>query len=192
MEKLQIKRVRQYKPYHDLLGVASMTLEDAENKKPGYYYLQMITITFSALAIEAIANSLGAHFIDRWKDFENASPIAKLRLICDYFNIEINFESKPWSTILWLMKLRNKIAHAKPELIYLNKIMTEEKFKKIKYETPQSKLDEYITLSKAKEALESVEEIKNLLCSKIPEEERFEFSSDSWSGTTRHIKNKIL
>lgn len=177
-----MKQIRPFKPYHDLLGVASMALDDAKNKKRGFYYSQMIAITFSALAIEALANSFGEHFINRWEDYESSSPMAKLRVICSYFEITIDFTCKPWSTLLWLKKFRNKIAHAKPELIKLDEIMTEEKFEKIRYETPKSKLDEYITLSKAKEAYESVDKIKDVLCDKIPEDKKGDFSNESWSG----------
>jgi hypothetical protein len=111
-------------------------LESAELKTPGWLYYELTAITFSALSLEAPTNSFGEKFVARWYDYESSSPIAKLRIICSQLNVEPDFEKEPWAATLWLLKSRNKVAHARPESINFDKTMTDEDFQKICFEFP--------------------------------------------------------
>jgi hypothetical protein len=64
-----------------LIAAARSALQDAEAKGPGSFYSELTAMTFSALAIEALCNSIGERMLEDWKDFESATPIAKLRLL---------------------------------------------------------------------------------------------------------------
>jgi len=187
MKKGRIKRYRDYHPYHQLLGAAQMALESAEEEDPGYYYHQMIAITFSALAFESIVNSFGNHFIKNWNDFESARPKAKLRIVCDHFNIDPNFEEDPWSCVTWLMGFRNNIAHAKPEFIKFDKDMTETQFEKIKYEPPKSKIEKTISLPSAQRAVKSIEMIKEIFCDQLSENDWGNLLGDGFHGSSHTI-----
>lgn len=167
-----------------------MALESAEEKKPGYSYYQMIAITFAALAIESLGNSFGKQFIERWDDFETASPIAKLRIVCQHLNIKINFNKKPWSTVLWLITFRNKIAHARSEMINFDEEMTDNKFDKIRYDFPLSKFEKELSLPNAKRAVSSIKIIKEMLLKRLSEEDKDigNFELDGYQGSASLIQ----
>lgn len=166
-----------------LLGAARMALQDAADKRPGYFYHQLIVITFAGLAIEAICNAFGEHYVPDWKDFESSSPTAKLRVICDHFAIDYSRNDEPWSTAVWLANTRNKIAHAKPEFVSENYIWFREEYDARQTEEPKSKLERQITLGKAKKAYESAYKIKELFSECIPVGDRHGLQNEGWSGS---------
>lgn len=187
MKKLKVQRVRHFHAYHQLLQTAQMALEDIEEGRRGSYHYQTIAITFSALALESIVNSFGEQFVNGWSDFETASPIAKLRVVFLHFDLNIDTEKDPWSAAIWLVKFRNKIAHAKPEQVKFNGELTEEQFEKFRYEPPESKLEKTISLTNAKRAVAAIETIKDMLCEKLSIEEIENFLCDGWHGSASII-----
>ncbi len=189
MNNLSVNKERLFSAHHMHLGAAYMALQDAIDKKPGYFYHQLISITFSALAIEAICNAFGDRYIPNWKDFESSSPLAKLRVLCEHFSIEYSRNSEPWSTAVWLIGLRNKIAHAKPEFVSEQYTIHRDEYDKKGLEEPKSKLENQITLSNAKKAYESANIIKKLLCECIPVKDRHGLLNDGWTGSTSLVDN---
>ena len=182
--KYRVQRDRDFKPHHILIGTAKIALESAEAKTPGWLYYELTAITFSALALEALTNSFGEKLVSRWDDFETASPIAKLRIICSRLLVEPDFEKEPWSVALWLVKFRNKIAHAKPESIKFDKTMTENDFQKIQFEFPRSKLEMQINLENAKRSVSTIDQILELFYLPLKSDEKYCLYSDGFSGTT--------
>ena len=139
-------------------------------------------ITFSALALEALGNAFGEKFNPRWEDFESASPIAKLRLVCQRFEIVPDFGKEPWSTTLWLVRFRNKVAHAKPEFIKEEKIITREEYDKLGGQCPESKLEKQVSLENAQRAFPCIRDIHIMLCERIPPEQIGGLIADGWSS----------
>jgi hypothetical protein len=172
-----------------LLSAARMALQDAEEKKPGYFYHQLITIAFSGLAIEAICNAFGDYYLPDWKDYESSSPTAKLRVLCAHYDIEYSRDKEPWSTALWLVRIRNKIAHAKPQLVSKHHVWSRAEFDKRQTEEPKSNLEKQITLGKAKKAYEAAYRIKELFSACIPVEDRHGLQNDGWSGSASLLNN---
>lgn len=135
--------------------------------RDGYFLYELMTITFSALAIEAMVNAFGEKLIKKWEHFESSSPIAKLRIICTSLDISVDFQKEPWSTSIWLINFRNKVVHAKPEFIEDVKDMPKETHEKVMYEFPKSKLETQVSLGTAERALSAVKKIHENLCAKI-------------------------
>ena len=183
MDNLNVTRERHFSAHHMLLGAAKMALEDAKAKRPGWFYNHLIVITFSALSIEAIANAFGKRYIEKWKDFESSSPIAKIRILCNHFSVEMNSEKEPWSTAIWLMGLRNKIAHAKPELLEENHIWSREEHDKRQMEEPKAKIEKQMTLGNARRAYRAATKIKDLFCNSIHIEDQPGLRNDCWFGS---------
>ncbi|OOY37351.1 hypothetical protein BOV90_10430 [Solemya velum gill symbiont] len=186
-EKVAVNREKHFSLHHSLLGAARVSLEDATNKRDGYYYHQLITITMSALAIEAICNAFGDRYINDWRDFEKSSPIAKLRLICEHFDIEFDRSKEPWSTVVWLMGMRNKIAHAKPKFVSEKHEWSRSEYDRRLSEEPRSKLEKEITLGRAKQAYKCADNIKNLLSEYIPTADRHGLRNEGWTGSAKLI-----
>jgi hypothetical protein len=166
-----------------LIGAARVALEDAKKKKPGWFYDELTAMVMSALAVEALANAFGKRLIDDWVDFESSTSMAKLRLICQHLEIEFDQNKEPWSTAKWLSKFRNKIAHAKPELVTENYVSTRDEYEKKRRDMPTSALEAQITHGNAARAYGGVERIKTILSEKVPPGESFGLYSDVSLGS---------
>jgi hypothetical protein len=83
-----------------------------------------------------------------------------------------------------LVKFRNAIAHAKPQFVVTEKILTEEEHNRHMPDRPESKLEREITLGNAKRAVATAKRVKELLCSKVPQEIALGLTVDAWSGRT--------
>ena len=182
---LRVQREREFSPHHILIGSAMLALERARKREPGWLYDELVAITFSAMALEALANAFGERLIQRWKvDYESASPIAKLRIISANLRIpEPDFERDPWAFALWLTRFRNKVAHAKPESIKFDTTMSGAEFEKSRFELPKSKLELEISLENAERALKTIDAIFELLCRHTPVEQINGLLSDGFSGS---------
>lgn len=181
-KKFRVQREREFKPHHILIGTATMALESAETRTPGWTYYELTAITFSALALEAITNSFGERLIPRWCDFESSSPIAKLRVICARLGMDPDFEREPWNVAAWLMKFRNKVAHARPESIRYDRTLSEKELAKIRFEFPSSKMEMEISLQNAKRAVAAIDQILELFYPKLNRDDRIHLYHDGFTG----------
>jgi hypothetical protein len=186
-DKLRVTRKRSFSAHHMLIGAARMSLEDAEAKRPGWAYSQLTAITLCGLAVEAICNAVGERIVEDWKDFENASPNAKLRLLCERLQVPYAKDQEPWSTVRWLIKQRNAIAHAKPQLLEEEHVWTRDEFDRKRKESPLSDLEKELSLGNAKRALKAVKEVLLRVTQAIPAENRFALYSDGWESSASMV-----
>ncbi len=188
--KLKVTTERKFSAHHLLIRTARLALDDAKAKRPGWFNSQLVAITLCALSIEAICNSIGDRVIPNWKDFESSSPIAKLRILCDHLKVHYDTSEEPWTSARWLYKFRNLIAHAKPELILEEELLSREEYDNRHGNFPMSKLEKQITFDNAIRALQTAEKIKDILCAGIPPENAIGLYADaSWGRATPHNDN---
>lgn len=182
----RFKRIqeRSFSAHHMLIRVASRANDRAKKREPGWMYEELTAMTFSALAIEALCNAIGDRVFADWKDFESASPNAKLRLLADRLGLKYSKDVEPWATARWLVKFRNLIAHAKPELLVEEKIITEQDYDERLFDAPKAKLEKWINSPNADRAVCGAEEIKELLIRGMPPQDALGLAADAWSGTT--------
>lgn len=183
-KRLIRKQERHFSAHHMLIRAARSALQGAESNGQGSFYSALTAMTFSALAIEALCNSIGERMIEDWKDFENATPNAKLRLLAARLGIEYKKDAEPWAAARRFVRFRNAIAHAKPEFVVQEKTLTEEEHNRRPSDRPKSKLEKQITLGNARRAVAAAENVKDLLCSKVSDEIALGLSVDAWSGRT--------
>ena len=183
-DRVRVQREREFSPHHILIGAAMASLERAKAQPDGWFYDALVAMTFSAMALEALPNAFGERLIERWKDYESASPIAKLRIVANRLNLpEPSFNTEPWDFAQWLMQFRNKVAHAKPQPVKINTTMTRAVFEKMRFEIPAAKLERDISLENAEKALATVSAIFELLCKNTPNDQLSGLLYDSFSGT---------
>jgi hypothetical protein len=163
-----------------LIGAARAALDDAQDKRPGWFYSELTAITMSALALEAICNSVGERVVEEWKDFESCSPLAKMRLLCQHLDLTFDRTKEPWASAIWLGKFRNQIAHAKPELIQESQVVTRAQYDKKPRTEPLSKLEKCVTTGNARRSVQAAEAVKDLFCSKVQPDDALGLYSDSW------------
>lgn len=167
-DRLLVTSERSFSAHHMLISAARVAVDGAKSKRPGWSYDSLVGVTLCALSIEAMCNSIGERVIDDWKDFESAGPNAKLRLLSERLEVDYKKDQEPWKGARWLCRIRNRIAHAKPELIKVEKVLTRTEFDKSPVEFPQSKLEKEITIENAERALWVAESVKEFLCRNIP------------------------
>jgi len=182
-----LKRIqeRNFSAHHMLIRVASRANERAKKHEPGWMYDELTAMTFSALAIEALCNSIGDRVFDEWDDFESSSPNAKLRLLTGRLGVKYVKDEEPWATARWLVKFRNLVAHAKPEVIVEEKLINQEEYDERLFDAPKSKLEKWINEANADRAVRGAEQIKDVLIGNMPSEETLGLTADAWSGRTR-------
>jgi hypothetical protein len=182
--KIRVQKQRDFEPQHLLMRVAENALVDAENKIPGWKNQEIVAITFSALAIEALANSFGSKLKLCSDDFKSGSPVKKLEIICAELEITPDWSNGHWAAIWWLANLRNEIAHAEPQpLIPYDKILSSDRFHHFFHEElPSSTLENEMTLGNARRAVNAVAEIKWIFLSKNKCKQFSSLYSDGFSG----------
>ncbi len=183
-KNISVRAERFYSAHHTLLRLAKHELEKAKVEDAGWVNTQFSAITFSALAIEAICNAVGERVIDNWIDFENCSPIAKVRLICEHLGIGYDASREPWGGFIWLCKTRNLIAHPKAESIEYEASMTKHEFDNMHQRNPvESNLEKRITLDKAQKSVATVEALLKLFCDKLTHKQKFGIEFDMWHSS---------
>jgi len=175
---------RHFSAHHALLRVARHEIERAKRKELGWFDSTFVVLTFSALAIEAITNAVGERVVTDWKDFESASPSAKVRLLADRLGIEYSPTGDPWETIRWLGKFRNSVAHAKPERVVHDQRITAKEANQRSTDPPKSKLERDVTLANATRALDAVNLLMAMYCEKVSDEDRVGLNADGWFTST--------
>lgn len=171
-----------------LIRAAEIARDRAKEKKPGWMFDELTAMTFAALAIEALCNSIGDRVIEGWeKDFESSSPNAKLRILTKELGIKYEKDTEPWSAARELIKFRNLVAHAKPQVIVEERVMTQEEYDKRLFDVPESKLEKLINSANADRAVRTVQKMKDILIEKLEAEDKLGLTADGWSGhTTEH------
>ena len=180
---IRVKQERTYSAHHRLLDVATRSAECSKIPEQGWRDHVLIAITFSGLALEAFCNVAGDRLVSDWKDFENSSPIAKLRIICQHLKIPFDRGAQPWQDIFWLVGFRNRIAHAKPEYIKINKVISRQEYETIRGGSPQAKLELEMTSEKAEQSVAAVNKVIDKICDIVPVENCFGLRSDSSFGS---------
>lgn len=191
-DKLHVKQARHYSAHHALLGTAYMALKSARKKESGYYYHQLIAITFSALAIEGLYNAVGDRLIDRWnKDFEGIKPHAKLRIICQHLQIEVDFSKEPWASVIWIFRYRNKIVHPKSSFLQNEVILDSSVYETRSGMYPESDLEKLTTLDNAERAVDTAITLKHLFVEHMSIDDSEGIISDGYTSVGTPVINTI-
>ena len=182
MNKASVKvdSQRHYAPHHLLFATASTALEDAESDRSGKVYYITMTITFSALALEALANSFGERLLKGWIDIERKSTIEKLGAIAKALAIPIDLKKEPWSTAVWLTDLRNDIVHAKPEHIHLHCRISCAAYEKKHHFCPKASIEKKLTIGNARRAAKQTRRIMYTLAKALPANRLDGLLADGW------------
>jgi hypothetical protein len=190
---VKISKDRESKPHLLLIAAARTGLEDAEAKESGRTHYELMVITFSALALEAFANTFCKKFSVNWSQKRNRKQnrkekysklVAKLKAICQRLKIEANFENqKPWSFVQWLIDFRDDIAHANLEIIPFSEVVAIENcdFWRV-HNPPPSEIEIRINLENARLSVKVVDEILDMIYQKLTLEERASVFFDGYSG----------
>jgi hypothetical protein len=106
-------------PAFELSETARYALEKATDKPEGSFYELLTAVLLSALTFEAVLNQVGAHVWGQesamWAAIEKARPMDKFQAIAEQARFRFDAGARPYQTVDAVMKLRNDLAHGKPE-----------------------------------------------------------------------------
>jgi hypothetical protein len=126
MSTAKVVQERVFLPYELYIDSARHFVAEFDRKEYVSWYDLAAAVTLLALSVEAIANTIGEHVIEDFKDFESSSPKAKIRLICEKLGIQFDRTTSPFTGVLELLRVRNQLAHPK--------------FQRLKYESKEMPL----------------------------------------------------
>ena len=175
---------REFFAHHMLLHAASLSIAHAEATQVGQFNNCLAAMTMTALAVESLVNAVGSRISVDWLEFEKLQPHEKISNLISQLSIDRDSNIDPWSTIKFLGKFRNQIAHAKPELIVKDSHLSESALDCLTLVTPQSKLEREITVGNARRVHRAVEQLKGILTDAMPVEKSFGIYADMWSSST--------
>ena len=179
-------KTRRYSAHHFLLNVAQDILEGSKEHPDRYDHFDVAiqAMLYSALALEAIANSFGDRLYQRWQDdFESTKLHGKLRLVAYRLKVEYDTGKQPWGSVKEIVSFRNKLVHPKPEHITVTKSLTKEEYKnRFRYEWPRAKLEQEVSLDKADRFLKCVLAILDLFLDQMDYDQSDGLDYDSVSG----------
>lgn len=195
-DMLKITRQRPYSAHHQYLRIAGDALARAEQKGSDAKDQLLISITFTAVALEAFSNMLGDRVIDRWMDFDSSRPIAKLRLLCDHFDVPYDRQKAPWTDIIWLVGFRNKIVHGKPQNVTSVELLSRAQYEgegrdQLPWGHPPSDFEKEVSLARARSSLEAIQQVIQLLFNKLPGLQTFGIYADASLGSIELHSNEV-
>ena len=155
----KVVQERTFLPYHLYVDSARHFVGELDRKEYESWYDLAAAVTLLAFSIEAIANTIGEHVIEDFKDFESSSAKAKIRLICERLDLSFERTKAPFNDVFELLKLRNHLAHPKfQRLRYESKEMPLAEAQKLYRELgePLHDIEKAMTPGMARKALASV------------------------------------
>lgn len=125
MEKIKVRRQAKKHIYvHNDLSNAAYHFNKIINERfanddiEGIAFDILAELVFLAFTIEAKVNFLGSKLVGGWKERERFWT--KINLVLDRLSLEVDFDTRPYSTVKRLKELRDSLAHGKPLLLELD------------------------------------------------------------------------
>ena len=189
MTDVRIKVARKFAPHAMLLNAAARALESAKTNTEAFWWDWLSSILYCSLSIEAIGNTYGETFIPQWKHFESASPLAKILLVAERCQLDVDFGRHPWAIVPQLIRFRNTIAHAKIEDIVVDAVHPKEEYEQHLYSKPESKLEKLVTEQFAQQAYDNIYDILRLFSTGLPIDLLVQLETECWHGGAEPATN---
>jgi hypothetical protein len=162
---IQVSTERQLITYVDFWDASRFFLENGQKNERGSYYQFVGSLVFSAFTFEAFLNHIGAHLFSSWSEQERTlSHRAKLALISEKLDFEIDYGRLPWQIISKLFGFRDKIAHGKNEVLRLEKVVpNDDSYEELLHQFLFSDWQKFATNQNASTVRAQLEEIMLLI-----------------------------
>jgi len=102
--------------YNWMLKSARIALDFAREEEEGRFFQNMNVLVYSAFAMEAYFNHLGAHLYSDWQCRERKlSKLKKLRQFNERLHLNRDLAEEPYRSVLDVFDFRDALAHGKTE-----------------------------------------------------------------------------
>lgn len=118
MTSAKVIQERVFFPYVPYIESARYFCGELARKDYVSWHDLLAATVLLSLSVEAIANTIGELVVPDFKDFESSSPKAKIRIICESIGLEFNRDKSPFIEIIYLLKIRNQLAHPKYQRLH--------------------------------------------------------------------------
>lgn len=110
---------RDVRIHAELWHTSYVLLTHGQEKREGSTHQYRASLVFTAFALEAYLNWLGAKRLANWEQdaLERLNPYDKTEEVATKLRVVVDFGKRPWSILNQLFGFRNDIAHGKPELL---------------------------------------------------------------------------
>lgn len=170
MEKIKVKRQAKKHIYvHNNLSNAAYHFKQKVGERLQKNDLKNITfeilaeLIFLVFTVEARINFLGSKLVPNWE--ERIPFWKKLNRVGDHLRLQIDFDTRPYSTTKTLKNLRDSVAHGKPLHLELDEEAIVEPDQADQIADLSAEWESHCTPAFAQEAYDDVNEIWNRLLS---------------------------
>lgn len=159
----KVSRSRDVNMFGELSHANRVLLDNAKQKKDGYFYEIMSSLIVAAFKHEAFVNHLGYALLPNWHDLERKRHSDKHNAILKEIGLSIDKGQRPFQTLHDLFDARNEIAHGKPQLLTHDSVVENGTREEMRRRKPFTKWESLCTLEFAQLAYDDTEEIAKLL-----------------------------
>lgn len=139
--------------YRYLLAASQQAFVRATQSKDVEFIESLNILLFTALALEAFLNHIGAQSVTHWPPLKKKlSPMEKLEVLTAQRGVGIEWDKSPYQSFKLAFQFRNLIAHAETELL-------EVKPGRSDVVQPKAKWESYCKLGTAERVLKDVVQI---------------------------------
>jgi hypothetical protein len=170
MEKIKVRRQAKKHIYvHNDLSNAAYHFKKkvnerlAKNDREGISFDILAELIFLAFTMEAKINFLGNRLVAEWNERDRFW--AKLKRVLKHMELDLDFNTRPYSTIKTLKDLRDSLAHGKPLHLELDEEAIVDENETDEFLNLSADWQSYCTGEFANQAYEDVNEIWKLLLS---------------------------
>lgn len=122
--QIHVEKSRRVIAYAEHWQSSYILLEIGRGRRDATFPLFLASSVFAAFAFEAFLNHIGSALFKSWGAMERSlGYTAKLALICEQLNIEVDYGREPWQTIKNLFSGRNGVAHGKNEALEFSELL---------------------------------------------------------------------
>ena len=146
--KVKVKTEKTVNTFAHFRTVSWLSLQEAKQKKEGWFYQCMISQLFSAFCLEAYLYHVGQKKLAYWEKVERKlGPREKLEIITCEIGFKPDFGKRPFQSLDLIFTLRNLLVHGRTD--YLEEENEQILDEAEKPKLPQAKWEKLINLEKA-------------------------------------------
>jgi hypothetical protein len=182
--KVSIKKERVVRADGELWHTSWCLLKSGQENEVGSTHQFRASLVFTAFALEAYLNHIGAILFKSWETIERKlTPNEKLTLICEHLKIDMDWSARPWQTVKALMRYRNSLAHGRGDKLTEQWEDSIEHYAAKLHEQILTEWERYASADTAIQARSDVEDIVHRLHKQSGVKHDFPFSFGMQSGS---------
>ena len=188
-KKVVTTKERQVRTYAEMWHTSRCLLKKGQDERLGSKHQFMASLVFTAFALEAYLNHVGAKLFKSWNDLERLGPKEKLNVIAERVGLDTDHGTRPWQVMKDLFGFRNDIAHGKTTQIVTREEVPFHKYKEESVPVfAATKWEKYCTQRNAERAREDVEAIVHAIHSASGIQDEHPFVQGLQIGSTSLVE----